>query len=175
MRGKKMRAFLKWTSYVLFALVLFCFQSAPERLGLFSDVIFLLPFVIAFACYEEMIPSVIMASVCGLFFDYSVQRIFGYNALVLCILCFFVSFAMKYFIRPVFLGVVVSIFAASFVYCIVDFFFFFVLKGYEEVGTLILSNYLPLFLKTGIFGILIAFVVKKIYDLSPLRAKFDNN
>jgi len=175
MRTKKMRTIIKWTSYVLFALFLFCLQTAPERLGLFSDVLFLLPFAVAFACYEEIIPSMIMAAVCGFFWDYSVQRQFGFNALVLCIICVAAALVMKFYIRPVYVSVIVTVAAATLIHCLADFFFFFVLKGYSGVTTLLLSHYIPSFFKTVLFGAGISFVVKKIYDCSPIRAKFDED
>lgn len=173
MRTKKMRKILKWTSYVLFALLLFCLQTAPEKLGIFSNVLFLLPFAVAFSCYEEIIPGAVMAAVCGFFWDYSVQRLFGFNALVLCVFCVVASLAMKYFVRPVFVSVAVTVVFASIVYLTIDFFFFFVLKGYSGLGALLQSFYLPSLFKTVIIGLGICFVVKKIYELSPIKANFD--
>ena len=173
MRTKKMSKALKWALYVLLALLLFCFQNAPVKIGLFQNVLFMLPFAVAFACFEGMVPSLVMSVVCGLFWDYSAQREFGFCALALCIICVAVNLVMKYFARPVFVSVFASACAAALVFILADFFFFFVLKGYENVGALFLKACVERFFKTAVFSALTCFVVKKIYDISPNRAKFD--
>ncbi len=173
MINKKSRTTIKWALYILFALLLFLFQCAPQRLGIFSDVLFLMPFAVTLACYEQIVPSALTASLCGLFWDYSAQRVFGFNALVLCLVCVAASLVMKFYVRPVYISVIVSVAASAVVYCLADFFFFYVLRSYENVGRLFVSEYLPALLKTCIFGAGIAFVTEKIYKLSPARAKFD--
>ncbi|MEE1280014.1 MAG: hypothetical protein UHH95_04175, partial [Oscillospiraceae bacterium] len=102
MINKKSRTTVKWISYVLFALFLFLFQCAPQRLGIFSDVLFLLPFVVALSCYEQIVPSAMTASICGLFWDYSAQRVFGFHALFMCLVCVSASLVMKFYVRPVY-------------------------------------------------------------------------
>ena len=170
---KKSRNLVKWTIYVLFALLLFCFQSAPVRFGIFDSVIFLLPFAVALSCYESIVPSAVVASLCGLFWDYSAQRVFGFHALVLCVICVAVSLVMKFYVRPVFISVIVAIAVSVMAYCLADFFFFYVLRGYEGAAIVFTSHYLPSFFKTSIFGIATAFAVEKIYKVSPAKAKFD--
>lgn len=173
MRTKKMRKVLKWTSYVLFALVLFCFEIAPVKIPLFEQVVYLLPFVIAFACREEIIPTALFAAVCGLFIDYSMQRQFGYNAIILCVLSVVVWVCMRFFVRPIFISIVISVAASTLVYCLLDFFFFFVITDIEKASSVLFSVHFPVFLKTSLFGAGIAYVNDKIYSLSPIRAKFD--
>lgn len=170
---KKSRKAVKWVAYTLFALLLFCFQCAPQRFGIFDSVIFLLPFAVALSCYEGIMPSCVVASLCGLFWDYSAQRVFGFHALILCVICAIVSLVMKFYVRPVFVSVIVAIAVSTVVYCLADLFFFYVLKGYEGAAAVFTSHYLPSFLKTSIFGILVAFAVEKIYKISPAKAKFD--
>lgn len=170
---KKSRNLVKWVVYALFALLLFCFQSAPQRLGIFDSVIFLLPFAVALSCYESIVPSAVVASLLGLFWDYSSQRVFGFHALSLCVICVIVSLVMKFYVRPVFISVIVAISACTVAYCLADFFFFYLLRGYEGALAVLVSYYLPSFLKTSIFGIATAFLTEKIYRISPAKAKFD--
>ena len=170
---KKSRNLIKWLFYTVFALLLFCFQSAPVRFGILDSVIFLLPFAVAISCYESIVPSAVIASVLGLFWDYSAQRVFGFHAFMLCILCVAVSLVMKFYVRPVFVSVIVAITACTMVYGLSDFFFFYVLRGYEGAASVFTSQYLPAFLKTSIFGAVTAFITEKIYKISPRKAKFD--
>lgn len=173
MRTKKMSKAIKWALYVLLALLLFCFQNAPVRIGLFENVLFILPFAVAFACYEGLVPSLVLSVVLGLFWDYSAQREFGFCALALCIICVSANLVMKYFARPIFVSTLVCTCAAALLYILADFFFFFVLKGYENVGALFFVAVVERFFKTAVFSAIMAYVVKKIYDVSPNRAKFD--
>lgn len=173
MSVKKSHTFFKWVLYVLLGLLVFCMQSAPIRLGIFEDVIYILPFVVAVACFEGLGASVSLGVTLGFIWDYIAQRQFGFHALLLCVLCTAVFLAMKFYVRPVYLSVVVAIGVCTLVYLIFDFFFFFVLRGYESLGALLLSQYLPSLLKTTLFGAAISFVIMKIYSLSPIKARFD--
>ena len=173
MIAKKYRTTIKWVLYTAFALLLFLLQCAPQRLGIFSDVLFMMPFAIAVSCYEKIIPSAIIASLCGLFWDYSAQRAFGFHALFMCIICVAVSLLMKFYVRPVYVSAAAAVSAAVLIYCLVDFFFFYALRSYENIGSLFASDYLPTFFKTCVFGLGILYVVEKIYRISPQRAKFD--
>lgn len=170
---KKSRKAVKWVLYTLFALLLFCFQCAPQRFGIFDSVVFLLPFAVALSCYEGILPSCIVASICGLFWDYSAQRVFGFHALVLCVVCLAASLIMKFYVRPVFISVIVAASVSALAYCLADFFFFYLLRGYENSLAMFTSHYIPAFLKTTIFGIATAFVTEKIYKIAPAKAKFD--
>ncbi len=173
MRTKKMSKALKWALFILLALLLFCFQNAPVRIGLCENVLFILPFAVAFACYEGLVPSLAMSVVCGLFWDYSAQREFGFCALALCIICVSANLVMKYFARPIYVSCLVCCCAAALVFVLCDYFFFFVLKGYENVAALFFENCVERFFKTAVFSAIMAYAVKKIYDISPNRAKFD--
>ena len=170
---KKSRKLIKWVVYCLFALLLFCFQCAPQRLGILDSVIFLLPFAVALCCYEAIVPSAVFATVLGLFWDYSAQRVFGFHALMLCIICVAVSLVMKFYVRPVFISVIVAVAVSALAYCLADFFFFYLLSGYEGAAAVFTSHYMPSFLKTSIFGVATAFITEKIYRISPAKAKFD--
>lgn len=172
-KNKKTRAMLKWLFYVVLAVLLFCFQVSPTRIPLFSDIIYLLPFVVAISCFESITTSVTFGVICGFLWDYSTQRHFGFHALLLLVLCTVVFLVMKLYVRPVFLSVTAAIVASILVYCIVDFFFFFVLKGYDSLFSLFVSQYVPIFLKSSVLGALLGFVVMKIYKLSPIKARFD--
>ena len=170
---KKSRKAVKWIVYILFALLLFCFQCAPQRLGIFDSVMFMLPFAVAFSCYEGIVSSAVVATICGLFWDYSAQKIFGFHALWLCLICVAVSLIMKFYVRPVFISVIVAVCVSAVVYCLADFFFFYLLGGYEGAGAVFTSQYLPSMFKTALFGIATAFLTEKIYKISPTKAKFD--
>ena len=173
MRTKKMSKALKWALYVLLALLLFCFQNAPVKIGLCQNVLFILPFAVAFACYEGLVPSLAVSVVFGLFWDYSAQREFGFCALMLCIFCVSANLVMKYFARPIFVSTLACTCVAALVFVLADFFFFFVLRGYENVSALFLGAVVERFFKTAVFSAVMVYLVKKIYDISPNRAKFD--
>lgn len=169
MLKQKSNSFLKWLFYVLFALLLFCLQTAPERLGIFSDVLFLLPLIISFSCFEDIMPSVAFSVVCGFVVDYSVQRHFGYNALIFCLIAVAVWLVMKFLIRPVFVGVLAASALGIFVYLLFDFFFFYILEGMGSAGALFVSKYIPVLFKTILFSVPISYVCMKIYKLSPQK------
>ena len=173
MNSKKKLGIIKWPLYVLFALLLFCIQYAPIKLGVFKGAILLLPFVVALSCFEEIIPSVLTGVMSGFLLDYSSGHLFGFRALVLGLIALCVCLAIKLYVRPEFISIMVCIVVSSAVFIIIEFFFYYVIKGYLSAFSVFVNVYIWSFFKTVIFGIPISYVTTQIYKLKPKKSSFD--
>ncbi len=173
MNKAKNKPTVKWLLYIVCVLILFLFQCAPTRIALFADVLFVLPFVISFSCFEKLSSVVTMAVVCGIFWDFTAQRLFGFHAIVLCILAVASHLAMKFYLRPSFASAAIVTVVSVAIYCLLDFFLFYVIRDYSSLWSLFFARYLPEILKTVIFGTAICALVMKIYNTSPNKARFD--
>ena len=170
---KKYKNLIKWSLYVALAVLLFCFQTAPTKLSVLSDIQFLIPVVIVVASFEKIVPSAVFALFCGLLWDYSVQRQFGYNALILMLVAVAASLVMKLYIMPMPLSVCSLVLIASLVHTILDFFFFFVLTGLSGAFSIFIRQSISAVIATSVFGIAVYFLIYLIYNISPIKAKFD--
>lgn len=173
MNSKKKLGLIKWPLYVLFALLLFCIQYAPEKLGIFEGAILLLPFIVALSCFEEIIGSVITGVMFGFLLDYSSGHLFGFRALVLGIIALCVCLAIKLYVRPAFISIMVCIVISAAAFVLLEFFFFYVIKGYLSAFSVFANVYIWSFFKTVIFGIPISYVTMQIYRLKPKKSSFD--
>lgn len=172
MNSKKKLSLIKWPLYVLFALLLFCIQYAPVKLGVFEGAVLLLPFVVALSSFEDIIPSVLTGAISGLLLDYSSGHLFGFRALVFGIIALAVCLAIKLYVRPAFVSVIVCIAISAAIFVVSEFFFFYVIKGYESALAVFTSVYIWSFFKTIIFGIPISYVTMQIYKLNPQKTSF---
>ena len=173
MNKKKQIGFLKWPMYILFALLLFCIQYSPTKLGIFDGAMLILPFIVTLCCFEEIIPSVITCACFGFLWDYSGGHLFGFRAFMLCIIGLCVCLAIKLYVRPVFVSVMAAVAIATIVYIIAEFFFFYVIKGYSSLFSLFVNNYIWAFFKTVLWGTLISYLTMKIYKLKPQKSLVD--
>lgn len=173
MNIKKRIGLIKWPLYILFALLLFCIQYAPVKLGIFEGAILLIPFLVAISCFEEIIPSVVTCTIFGLLLDYSSGHLFGFRALVLSILGLCVCIAVKLYVRPAAVSVFLCLVVSSALYIITEFFFFYVINGYTSLASIFVNTYFWAFIKTVLFGIPISYITMKIYKLNPKKASFD--
>lgn len=168
----KTRRSVKWALYLLFAVILLCFQCAPQKTPLFEGTLFLLPLAVSIACFEKLVPVAVMGAACGFLWDYSARCLFGFHALVLCVLCVAVSLVLQFLLRSVVWNHLLCIAVGTALYELVFFFFFRLLPGSGELWKMLYSHCLPVFFKTILFGAAIYFVVRKIYRISPSAEAF---
>ena len=173
MNSKKKLGLLKWPLYILFALLLFCIQYAPVKLGIFDGAILIIPFVVALSCFEEIISSVLTGVMFGFLLDYSSGQLFGFRALVFGIIALCVCLSIKLYVRPAFVSVMVCIAISTAAFIILEYFFFYVIKGYLSSFSVFTNIYIWSFFKTVIFGIPISYVTMQIYRLKPKKSSFD--
>jgi len=173
MNNKKKLSLLKWPLYSLFALLLFCIQYAPVKLGIFDGAILLLPFIVALSCFEEIIGSVLTGVIFGFLLDYSSGQLFGFRALVLGIIALCVCLSIKLYVRPAFISIMICIVISIAAFILLEFFFFHVIKGYSSAFSVFANLYIWSFFKTVIFGIPISYVTMQIYRLKPKKTSFD--
>lgn len=88
---------IRYLAYTLELLVLFMVQETPGLLPAIAGVrpVLVLPAAAVIAMFEEEVPAMAFGIVAGLFCDFGFSRVLGFHALVLGVLCFFVSLLMR--------------------------------------------------------------------------------
>lgn len=92
---------IRYLAYVLELLVLFMLQETP---GLLPSIfgarpVLLFPAVVAIAMLEPEVPALLFGVVGGLFCDFGLSGMLGFHALVLGVLCFFISLVIRAYLQ----------------------------------------------------------------------------
>ena len=92
---------IRYLAYVLELLVLFMLQETP---GLLPSIfgarpVLLFPAVVAIAMLEPEVPALLFGVVGGLFCDFGLSGMLGFHALVLGVLCFFISLVIRTYLQ----------------------------------------------------------------------------
>ena len=92
---------IRYLAYVLELLVLFMLQETP---GLLPSIfgarpVLLFPAVVAIAMLEPEVPALLFGVVGGLFCDFGLSGMLGFHALVLVVLCFFISLVIRTYLQ----------------------------------------------------------------------------
>ena len=92
---------IRYLAYVLELLVLFMLQETP---GLLPSIfgarpVLLCPAVVAIAMLEPEVPALLFGVVGGLFCDFGLSGMLGFHALVLGVLCFFISLVIRTYLQ----------------------------------------------------------------------------
>ena len=92
---------IRYLAYVLELLVLFMLQETP---GLLPSIfgarpVLLFPAVVAIAMLEPEVPALLFGVVGGLFCDFGLSGMLGFHALVLGVLCFFISLLVRVYLQ----------------------------------------------------------------------------
>ena len=92
---------IRYLAYTLELLVLFMLQQTPGLLPTISGVrpVLVLPAAVVMAMFEEEVPAMAFGIVAGLFCDFGLSGALGFHALVLGVLCFFVSLLVQAYMR----------------------------------------------------------------------------
>ena len=119
---------IRYLAYVLELLVLFMLQETP---GLLPSIfgarpVLLFPAVVAIAMLEPEVPALLFGVVGGLFCDFGLSGMLGFHALVLGVLCFFISLVIRAYLQ--------NNMATA------------ILTGVWSIGLVVLSVFLPIFL-----------------------------
>lgn len=92
---------IRYLAYVLELLVLFMLQETP---GLLPSIfgarpVLLFPAVVAIAMLEPEVPALLFGVAGGLFCDFGLSGMLGFHALVLGVLCFFISLVIRAYLQ----------------------------------------------------------------------------
>ena len=92
---------IRYLAYVLELLVLFMLQETP---GLLPSIfgarpVLLFPAVVAIAMLEPEVPALLFGVGGGLFCDFGLSGMLGFHALVLGVLCFFISLVIRAYLQ----------------------------------------------------------------------------
>ena len=143
---------IRYLAYVLELLVLFMLQETP---GLLPSIfgarpVLLFPAVVAIAMLEPEVPALLFGVVGGLFCDFGLSGMLGFHALVLGVLCFFISLLVRvYFQVNIATAILTGVWSIGLTVCLQWFFLYFFQYSYPAYA--LTHHYLPKYFYTLLF------------------------
>lgn len=150
---------IRYLAYILELLVLFMLQETPGLLPpLFgARPVLLFPAVITIAMFETEIPALAFGVVGGLFCDFGLSGTLGFHALVLGVLCFFISLLVRVYLQSnIATALLTGIVGIGLTVCLQWFFLYFF--RYSHPSYAFTHHYLPKYLYTLLFLPLVYFL-----------------
>ena len=148
------RKLLKFFVYAVIVFLSYIIQSTPGILE-FQGIspILVLPACICLAIYEGEFAGGIFGFLAGLFCDSTAETIFGFNALMYLVFCTFAGLFAIYLFRRSTMNVMLVCLMAAFMRALLEFFFVFVLYGYEELSGFFYLEIAPQAVYTSLFSL----------------------
>ncbi len=142
---KLSRRYLKWTAYGLILLTALLFQSSPR---LFPEIgggrpVLLLPLAVAISMFEGPVGGAAAGAAAGFLWDLFSDRLFGFNALILMLLCCGCGLLVRLLVRNNLLSAMLMITASVGIQGVLDWFFNHVLAFQAEPAYTLLHILLP--------------------------------
>ena len=150
---------IRYLAYTLELLVLFMLQETP---GLLPSIfgarpVLLFPAVVAIAMLEPEVPALMFGVVGGLFCDFGLSGMLGFHALVLGVLCFFISLLVRVYLQSnIATALLTGIVGIGLTVCLQWFFLYFF--RYSHPSYAFTHHYLPKYLYTLLFLPLVYFL-----------------
>ncbi len=153
----------KWLSYLALGLGLFLFSTSGSPSG--SKAVLLFPLALAIAIYEDEIPSAAAGAFLGLLIDISLNKLLGFTALYLCVICGVISALFRQFLRKNVLNYLICAAVAGGIYLYIDYYFFYVIWQRENYEVAFKKMLLPSAIKTLVIS---PFIFTAVYLLTRL-------
>ncbi len=149
---------------VLYAvIILLCFVTASS--GNFRKPLLLIPVALCISSYAREHTALITGIICGLLLDIVCNKLLGFNALLLCIMCLGMSILYKHLLMHKLLNFMVLAAAGIFIQGALDYFFFYEIWNYSNVSFLFIHHILPCCIYTLISALPVYAVIHNINRL----------
>lgn len=148
------RKILKFFVYAVIVFASYVIQSTP---GLFEfqgiSPMLVLPACICLAVYEGEFAGGLFGFFAGLFCDSAAETVFGFNALFYMVLCAAAGLFAIYYFRRSNMNVMLICLGALFLSSVLEFFFVFVLYGYEGLSGFFYLEVAPQIVYSSLFSL----------------------
>ena len=145
---------LKFFVYALIVFSAYIIQTTPGLLE-FCGVkpILVLPACICIAVFEGEFAGGLFGFFAGLFCDSASETVFGFNALVFLVFCAAIGLSTIYIFRRSTMNIMLLCLAAVFLRSSLEYFFNFILYGYENLEPFFYLNIAPQIVLSSLFSL----------------------
>ncbi len=148
------RKILKFFVYALIVFAAYILQTTPGLFDFYGiKPILVLPACICIAVYEGEFAGGLFGFFFGIFCDSTSETVFGFNAFVFLVLCVCAGLATIYIFRRSTMNIMLLCLGAVFFRSALEYFFGFILYGYENLVPFFYTEVAPQVVLTSIFSL----------------------
>lgn len=162
-------AAIRWSIYIFLIFV----SSILINTGKDVKPIYFIPLCICICMNEGEYTSAVLGGVCGLIIDQAYGKaFFGFSSIIMIAICVGSTVFFRHFLFPNGINVIILTAASTFIYQLLDYFFFYAMWDYEGAGYVFSDISIPCILYTVMISpvayIIVKPIVKRFY---PKKAK----
>lgn len=155
----------KMSLYALLLLLLYVLQTTPGFLTFWGcKPLLILPLVVSIAMMEGELVGGLFGLAAGVLCDTSGITIFGINSLLYMLACIVIGLLVIYYMQPSRLNSLIFSGTVLVLRQLFEYFFYYVMWGYEDSSIILLRHMLPVVLLTLLVTPLLYRIVQKIHD-----------
>ena len=145
--------YLKWTLYVAVLLLAFTLQQTKGALPVIAGArpVLLIPFAICVAMYEGDTYGGAFGLITGLLWDFSANRVLGFNAVLLMLAGVACGIIITYLMQNNIFSSLILCGGAVFLLELFDWFFYYLLWGYDKPLLVFFQAYIPTMMYSMLF------------------------
>ena len=161
---RKLWTVLRWVGYVLFVLLIYIFSEMPGflQIGRIKPVL-LIPCAMLIAIYEGEFAGGLCGVLCGLLMDLGGGRAIGFFAFFMLLLCVAAGLIFIYLVKLTLLTSTLAVLAGGAAIELIDYFFNYLIWGFEEGGIILFGTVLPMILYTALFAPFFYWIVRRMH------------
>ncbi len=162
---KNLRLIIKWTLYALVLILSYVLAQNPYLFSLWGlRPLLILPVAVSVAMFEHEFAGGLFAAAAGILWGCSADAVFGYYAILLLVVGVAAGLICSYGMSPTLLTSLLLTGGAALLIGLLDFFFFYVLWSYTELGRFFITRLLPTILLTTVSVIPYFYIVRFIHN-----------
>lgn len=162
---------VKWLLYIFSLFLAFILQTTVGFFQVFGvKPIFILPVMVYISMFEGELAGAVIGIVGGLFWDTAADKLLGFNAIIMMVICVSVALLVMYLVRVNVWNALLFVFAGALLQGLIDFFFYYLIWDYDYSYLILLKKILPTVLYTTLISPLFFFIIRKIsYTFSEVE------
>lgn len=152
------KTFVRWVLYYILILLGFCMMTA----GSWLKPVVLVPIALAIAAGNNIYGSVFTGAFCGLLIDVACGRLFGFNAVIMAVLCVICSLVYQLWLKNRFINYLWTTALFSYIQCRLDYEFYYKIWRYADVENIFVHTTLRVWAYTVISAVFVWLLIKLI-------------
>ena len=162
---------VKWLLYIFSLFLAFILQTTVGFFQVFGvKPIFILPVMVYISMFEGELAGAVIGIVGGLFWDTAADKLLGFNAIIMMVICVSAALLVMYLVRVNVWNALLFVFAGALLQGLIDFFFYYLIWDYDYSYLILLKKILPTVLYTTLISPLFFFIIRKIsYTFSEVE------
>lgn len=140
---------IKYVTYSVLMMLLYVLQTDPYLLKIASfKPVLVFPFAVCVAMFDSQLAGGLFGMFAGILCDTSSAALFGFQSILYLAICVAVSLIVVYFMQPSAVNSLIFVGSGFAVRLFLEYFFYYLMWGYENHSVILMQNQLPVLLYT---------------------------